>query len=271
MKRILALVGLGSLGGGTVDVEIFGHGSVFGIPLGSIFGGSGLLIAGFVFVSFRQLRESRKTGSSFTQFSLDQIQTSQTSTRVTYLGPKNLVPATAANTETVDIWLGPMLRVDKGAINTTTEPGGKEVVKQAENTLLFMPTQAIAIMLTPADLANVRQGVLGRAASVFIKYFPQAAVNKGVEFRMLHKKHWDELMSPLLQMPLSSILQTHFNYAIPYSKVQSVEVKRVLTMPGIKFHLMDGSTLSYQIVGHDARDQAREIERYLLQRVTIDS
>ena len=270
MKRILALVGLGSLGGSTVDVEIFGHGSVFGIPLGSIFGGSGLLIAGFVFVSFRQLRESRKTGSSFTQFSLDQIQTSQTSTAVTYLGPKNLVPATAANTETVDIWLGPMLRVDKGAINTT-KPGGKEIVKQAENTLLFMPTQAIAIMLTPADLANVSQGVLGRAASVFIKYLPQTAVHKGVEFRMLHKKQWDELMSPLLQMPLSSIVQTHFNYSIPYSKVQSIEVQTGRLMPGIKFHLMDGSTLSYQVVGHEAKDQMGEIEKYLQQRVTVDS
>ena len=167
------------------------------------------------------------------------------------------------------MWLGPILRVDKGAINTTT--GGKEIVKQAENTLLFMPTQAIAIMLTPADAATVSQGVLGRAASVFIEYSPQQAIHKGVEFSMLHKKHWDELMAPLLQMPLSSMLQTHFNYSIPYGQVQSVEVKTGRLMPRIKFHLMDGSTLSYQVVGHEAKDQMGEIEKYLQQRVTVDS
>ena len=84
---------------------------------------------------------------------------------------------------------------------------------------------------------------------------------------MLHKKHWDELMSPLLQMPLSSILQTHFNYSIPYSKVQSVEVKT----GKLKFHLMDGSTLRYQVLGREAEDQIGEIEKYLQQRVTVDS
>ena len=267
MKRILALVGLilggSTILGGTTDVEIFGHGSVFGIPLGSIVGGSGLLIAGFALVSFRQLRESRKTGSSFTQFSLDQI---QTSTAVTYSVPRDLAPATPANNEAVETWLGPIFNTAGGT------RWGKETVT-AENTLLFTPTQVIAIMLGPPDAANLNQGFLGWAASAV---WPVVARNFGDnpsppspirEFRRLHWRHWDKLMAPLLQMPLSSVIQTHFNYSIPYDKVKSVEVKIGPVNPGLIFHLMDGSKVRYGV----RKALMGEIEKYLQQRVTVDS
>ena len=75
-------------------------------------------------------------------------------------------------------------------------------------------------------------------------------------------------MAPLLQMPLSSIVQTHFNYAIPYNKVQSVEVKTGLINPGFVFHLTDGSKVHYS---GQHKEQMGEIESYLQQKVRVDS
>ena len=215
------------------------------------------LLAFAALIRYNKLRKSWKSRPIFNQF--------QTNTAATYSAPKGLVSAAPANNEAVDEWLGPIARAGWNSGSTTA--GSKETVKNAENTLLFTPTQAIAIMLAPADAANLSEGVLGRAASAFLAYSPQSASGKGTRFRGLHAKHWDELMAPLLEMPLSSILQTHFNYSIPYSKVQSVEVKT----GKLKFHLMDGSTLRYQVLGREAKDQIREIERYLQQRVTEDA
>src|SRR5437764_8339695 len=145
-------------------------GSLFALALGSIpvglmFGGCGLLWAWLSLISFRQLRKSGKTQPSFDQF--------QTSTAATYSAPRDLAPATPANNETVDIWLGPILRVGKAAWGDIEL--SKAIVRQAENTLLFMPTQAIAIMLSPADAATESQGVFGGAASGLIEYSPQIA------------------------------------------------------------------------------------------------
>lgn len=239
---------------------IFGIGA-HNIVIGLVIGGFGLLMMLLSLISYRQLRKSEKQPPSFNQF--------QTSTATTYAAPKDLAvnPAAAPSiNENIEKWLGPIERVDKGSISYTVL--SKEVDKQAENTLLFTPSQVIVIMLAPADLANVSQGVLGNAASAFINYSDGSGGDKGQEFRLLHSKHWDKLMAPLLQAPLSSILQTHFNYSIPYNSIQSAEIKHhSLLYPSLIFHLNDGKKLGYSVW---QKDKVDDIAVYLQQKVRLE-
>jgi hypothetical protein len=254
-KGIVA--GLGFIVLGVVfGMSIISKNRQMGIILMLALGIFGFILFLMSAVGLRQLRKARKKPTTFSQF--------QTDTATTYSTP--LGPASVTNNETVDNWLGPIIRVDKGAIGYTV--ASKEVDKQAENTLLFTPTQVISLMLTPDDAGAMQQGALGNVASSLINYSGSDAGSKGTEFRMLHSKHWDQLITPLLQQPLSLILQNHLNYGISYANIRSVKVKNSLLNPGFVFHLNDGKKLRYAVM---RKDRMNEIENYLQQKVRVES
>jgi hypothetical protein len=220
--------------------------------LGAIFG---LLLAVGSWISYLQLRRAEKSPKKHEQF--------QTSTATEYSVPRQSNHTTAEN-EVIINWIGPVIRADKGAIGHSIL--AKEVLKQAENTLLFTPTQIIAIMLTPADTQNIQQGALGSAASSYINYSSDTAADKNQEFRVLHSRRWDQLVANVQNQPLQNVLQSHLNYGIPYASIKSFKLKNSLINPGFVFELVDGSKLRFGVY---RKDKIKEITTLLKQHAHI--
>jgi hypothetical protein len=220
--------------------------------IGTIFG---LILAIGSWVSYRQLRRAEKKPKTHNEF--------QTSTATEYSAP--LASANAStNDEKIVNWLGPIIRADKGSISHSIL--AKEVLKQAENTLLFTPTQIIAIMLTPEDTKNIQQGAVGSAASAFINYSSDTAGDKNQEFRVLYSRRWDQLIENVKSQPLENVIQTHLNYGIPYSSIKSVKLKKTLVNPGFVFELTDGNKLRFGVY---RKDKIKEITEFLRQRTDV--
>lgn len=228
-----------------------------GILVGSLGCLFGLVLAVASWISYRQLRRAEQRPKAHDQF--------QTSTATEYSIPGESLQTAVSNEKIID-WLGPVIRADKGAISHSIL--SKEVLKQAENTLLFTPTQIIAIMLTPADTQNIQQGALGSAASAYVNYSSDTAGDKNQEFRVLYSRRWDQLVSNIQNQPLQNVLQSHLNYSIPYKSIRSFKLKNSLVNPGFVFELTDGSKLRFGVY---RKDKIKEITELLKQYVNLES
>lgn len=224
-----------------------------GILVGLISFIFGLVLTISSWISYRQLRSSELRPKTQVQF--------QTSTATEYSIPNEKFQS-ATSGETITNWIGPVIRADKGAVSHSIL--SKEVLKQAENTLLFTPTQIIAIMLTPADTQNIQKGALGNAASAYINYSSDTAADKNQEFRVLHSRKWEQLVDNIKSQPLQNVIQNHISYSIPYNNIQSFKIKNSLINPGYIFNLSDGSDLRF---GLYRKDKMNEITDFLKQYI----
>jgi len=259
IKQVIAMIVGGFIAfiGLIIGLLFMGKSAKAGIIIILIVGGIGVLIFVLSFISHRQLTRSIKNPPQFNSF--------QTTTAVQYKMPGDsaVSAAVAKPNEAIGSWLGPVNR--KGMSGVSFQVLSKEVDNQSENTLLFTQTQIIGLMITPQDLGDVQQSAVRGVLNQVINNVPGSAIEKDTQFEALNSKKWEQLVASLSSQSLQSVLGSHFNFGIPYSLVQSVEVHDSLINSGLTFHLSDGSKLGYATL---RKEQIPNAVNYLRQFIS---
>jgi len=228
----------------------------------AFFAGVGMVALILSIVNYKQLTKSEKNPTSFNQF--------QTATAAKYNLPtttnKVALEAAVVNPdEAIGGWLGPVNLQGKAGISYQIL--SKETDNQAINTLVFTKNQVIGLMAGPQDLNVVTQaGALSGAINEAIKFSPESAVQKGVQFESINANHWDRIVANLSGQTLDTVLKSHLNFGLAYSKLQSIEVKNTFINPGLIFHLGDGSKVSFAT---PSKSKIPDAVSYLKQFVSV--
>lgn len=224
-----------------------------------IISGFGTLIFVMSFIGRRQLKQSLTNQPTYNTFQ-------NTDVAVEYKAPDvaSSIPTIAQTNETIGSWLGPVTRGGLSGVDYTY--ASKEIDNQAENTLLFTSTQVIGIMITPQDVTNLEQSTTRSILNEITNYAPDTAYDKNMDFEMFNLKHWSEIITSLQSQPLASVLQSHFNFNIPYSNIETVQVHDSAINRGLIFHLKDGKKISYRTI---KKDQLPVAVEYLKNYLTI--
>lgn len=226
---------------------------------GGIISGLGVLLFVLSLVGRRQLKKSIVNQPSYNTYQ-------NTETAVEYAAPSvaSSTPTVAQQNETIGSWLGPVSR--SGMAGVSYGVVSKEVDNQAENTLLFTNQQVIGLMVTPQDLADLQQSSGREILNQITNYAPDTAFDKGMDFAFVNLRHWQDIVAKLQSQPLQAVLQSHFNFNIPYSDISSVQVHNSVIDKGLTFHLKDGKKLAYTTL---KKDQLPVAVDFLKQYLTI--
>lgn len=238
--------------------HVRGHQLKTALIVGGALAGAGLLLSVVPsLVAYRRLKRSAATPPpSYTHF--------QTGNATSYQLPLQLKGAVVAFGESVGCWFGPVMNPGMSGSYTSL---GKEVDREAVNTLLFTGSQIIGLMLGPDDLHHLRNtGALRSVANEALKYNSSSGYHKGVQFEVVNANHWMEMVEALTTEPLDTALAGHLNFGLPYDSIQSIEVKDHIVNPGISIHLKDGRHIRYSTF---KKDRLAEITTYLKQFVPI--
>ena len=170
--------------------------------------------------------------------------------------------------ETVLAWYGPMGRNDMAG--TGTQVGLKENIS-GENTILVTDHQIICLMIGPADTQNIDKGKLTSAVGTVIETVPtgDGVYVRKQQFESLWFNRWNEIISNIFAPgQLAHALETHRNYAIPFTSIQEVKLKQRFFNPGVHIKLKNGKTLKF--AGFDKR-QLDKVQSALTGKVTVRS
>lgn len=190
--------------------------------------------------------------------------------------PLDLKAAVLKQGESVEHWLGPVNRMGgMGVSSRYTRTGWSrrsitEHDRDAMNTLLFTSDQIIGLMLGPDDLQNLRSGPVATVANQVIAGWQSSREGgraKGTQFGALNANHWKDMVDALCAEPLDAALANHLNCGLPYSRIDSIEVKNRFIDPGLIIHLSDGAHLIYGTLGK--RGQLPEVANYLKTYVKV--
>lgn len=152
--------------------------------------------------------------------------------------------ATLSGDEEIVGWLGPLQRYDfKGM--SSVGPLGTETHRGAENTLLVTPRQLIAVAIVQSDFDTLISQ--GAANPVFSQLGAanSSAAGQHVQTGLLNFKLWPKLIDSIPATEYASLLDTHYQWGIPFADIQSVEVKNSAMNAGVQIHLTNGTTLKY--------------------------
>jgi len=190
----------------------------------------GLLLSLGGLISTRQLRRRGNVPADVSQFAnADQWNVKATLPR-----------ATAATGEKVVDWLGPMFMLGRGFNNRAMIVISKETDRNPFNTLLVTSAQLIGIMLSPDDLSGVEGGAVRGALTTVVNQSTEPTVNKNLQFDMVNRTRWDEVVAAATSQGLQAVLADHLNFGLPYTEVQSFSVSHRWINPGLVFKLRDG-------------------------------
>src|SRR5262249_17165415 len=141
----------------------------------------GLLLVGAGVLSIRQLRRPGNVSADVSQFA-----------NADQWNVKSALPAaTAAATETVVDWMGPMTMAGWGFHTSASVSQNKETDHNPFNTLLLTTAQLIGVLLTPEDLAGVEVGDLRTAVTGLIDQGTETTFRKNTQFEMVNRSQWD--------------------------------------------------------------------------------
>jgi len=190
--------------------------------------GLGMSVGGLI--SVRQLRRPGNVSADVSQFA----NANQWNVKVA------LPAATAAAGETVVDWMGPMTMGGRGFAGSAVTVISKETDHNPFNTLLLTTSQLIGIFLAPDDLSESAVGSLRAGMTTLINQSNEDTFDKNVQFDMVNRSRWDQIVASAMSQGLQAALADHLNFGLPYAKVQSFSVSKTWVNAGLVFKLRDG-------------------------------
>lgn len=210
------------------------------------FTGGGLLGCTASVRSNRQLQAAPEQGA----------QQYRSSTAVSFESPAPT--AAIADSEVMRAWLGPVF--DNTHVITGSTFLSEEHIRSTANTLLFTDTQIVAVLLGPKDVPA--QSVGGAWSQLGLSEIVNAPASTGDEmsqFATLYANHWQALVDFALRPGMHLLAQDHLTYAIPYSQIVSVKMRRGRLNPGLTISLGDGRELKYASWGIDPLEPVQRV------------
>ena len=220
------------------------HSTTYALLASSILGIGAIILFLISFIGLRQLRNAEKIPDTFNQF--------QTGTAVTYNTPK---PKSKISTnETIIDWLGPVSVGGKAGISWTVLE--HESMNQSINTLLFTNYQIIAFLIGPQDVPTASAGgTLNQVASAFINYSDGSAFDKNAFSTILYANKWQDIVASLIKTDLNKIIDSHLNYGIPFTSIDSYRINTSSINSGLTLYLKDGGKMSFTTQRKDLLNQ----------------
>jgi hypothetical protein len=214
----------------------------------------GLLLVGAGVISIRQLRRPGNVSADVSQFA-----------NADQWNVKSALPAaSAAASETVVDWMGPMMMAGWGFHTSASITQSKETDHNPFNTLLLTTSQLIGILLTPEDLAGVEVGDVRKGITGLIDQWTEPTFQKNTQFEMVNRSRWDEIVTSATSPGLQPLLAHHVNFGLPYTAVESFSVSKHLINPGLVFRLRDGRKMKCAALRKEQIDHvAQSLSQYL--------
>ncbi len=176
--------------------------------------------------------------------------------------------AAVESNEVVRAWYGPMARNDMEGVGNRV--GLRENIS-GENTFLVTDRQIICMMIGPADTQSIETTKAKSLLSDAVELLPtdEGVYNRKQQFETIWFNKWDKIMDRIsVSGNLSHVLETHRNYAIPFSLIVEVNIKKRFFNPGIHVSLINGKTLKYAGFNKQRLD---DIQSALMGKVSVKS